>query len=427
MLAQVISGLLAAVYELDIRCAQLDTLACTITTHILSMVDSSKSDAHDEGYVIDELGVMAPPASVPTENRTTSSSPLLVSAGMFTGQSGIMSSQSPVPEATDAVTPQNEPRDPQVASLRSIFPDYDEAILQSVLESVDGDQDRAIDLLLGMNDPDFRSEAMPPTQQPQMAQEELDEQFARQLMLEEQQQVQQRQQQYHPRNSRIQGQSQQQLQQQQIGSPPVGGKDTMAEIQEQVSKYAEIGKKSLVALVSKVKTKIQEFDKPDTGGGASGVQSTWSGAGGPSYYDPDTTRRSASPRTNYRLYQGPTGVQNTPSTAPTSSQPVAFYDPDSSPQPISATGYEVEPIANDARATGSAPTALQTVAISSASTSLRGPSPANPIDGGKLGLLPKRPISLIRDPPKIQPPTQKRNSDPDELEYAENPFDDSGK
>ena len=71
------------------------------------------------------------------------------------------------------------------------------------------------------------------------AQEELDEQFARQLMLEEQQQVQQRQQQYHPRSSRIQGQSQQQLQQQQIGSPPVGGKDTMAEIQEQVSKYAE--------------------------------------------------------------------------------------------------------------------------------------------------------------------------------------------
>ena len=70
------------------------------------------------------------------------------------------------------------------------------------------------------------------------AQEELDEQFARQLMLEEQQQVQQRQQQYHPRSSRIQGQSQQQLQQQQIGSP-VGGKDTMAEIQEQVSKYAE--------------------------------------------------------------------------------------------------------------------------------------------------------------------------------------------
>ena len=120
-------------YELDIRCAQLDTLACTITTtHNLSMVDSSKSDAHDESYVIDEIGVMAPPVSVPTENRT-SSSPLLVSAAiqpsMFTGQSGIMSSQSPVPEATDAVTPQNEPRDPQVASLRSIFPDYDEAIL----------------------------------------------------------------------------------------------------------------------------------------------------------------------------------------------------------------------------------------------------------------------------------------------------------
>lgn len=32
---------------------------------------------------------------------------------------------------------------------------------QSVLESVGGDQDRAIDLLLGMSDPNFKSEAPP--------------------------------------------------------------------------------------------------------------------------------------------------------------------------------------------------------------------------------------------------------------------------
>jgi len=86
------------------------------------MVDNSKP--RDEGYVIDEPGGVV---GVPTEDRT--SSPPIVSAATQPSQHGIMSSQSPVPEATDTVTSQNEPRDPQVASLRSIFPDYDEAIL----------------------------------------------------------------------------------------------------------------------------------------------------------------------------------------------------------------------------------------------------------------------------------------------------------
>jgi len=55
-------------------------------------------------------------------------------------------------------------------------------------------------------------------------------------MLEEQQQVQQ-QQQHRYRSSRVRGQQSQQ-QRQQIGSP-VGNKDTMSEIQEQVNKYTE--------------------------------------------------------------------------------------------------------------------------------------------------------------------------------------------
>lgn len=96
---------------------------CTITIpYIPSMVDNSKP--RDEGYVIDEPGGVV---GVPTEDRT--SSPPIVSAATQPSQHGIMSSHSPVPEATDTVTSQNEPRDPQVASLRSIFPDYDEAIL----------------------------------------------------------------------------------------------------------------------------------------------------------------------------------------------------------------------------------------------------------------------------------------------------------
>lgn len=66
--------------------------------------------------------------------------------------------------------------------------------------------------------------------------------------------------------------------------------------------------------------------------------------------------------------------------------------------------------------------------------------PAAPIDGGKLGLLPKRPVSLLRDPnapvpgaSSTTPPNavvlnathtaKPVDDDDDGLEYAENPFD----
>lgn len=46
-------------------------------------------------------------------------------------------------------------------------------------------------------------------------------------------------------------------------------------------------------------------------------------------------------------------------------------------------------------------------------------SGAPQIDPSKLGMLPKRPVSLLRDP---SDPAPKRDDD-DELEYAENPFE----
>ena len=59
---------------------------------------------------------------------------------------------------------------------------------------------------------------------------------------------------------------------------------------------------------------------------------------------------------------------------------------------------------------------------SSLAPALRTPQPpstnsgAPPIDASKLGMLPKRPVSLLNTEP-----TPKR--DDDELEYAENPFE----
>lgn len=84
---------------------------------------------------------------------------------------------------TTPIDPQREsPPDPRVVALRALFPDYDDTILsvlvfssispdslsirQSVLESVEWSQDRAVDTLLIMSDPDYKPEP-PLPQRPQ--------------------------------------------------------------------------------------------------------------------------------------------------------------------------------------------------------------------------------------------------------------------
>lgn len=358
---------------------------------------------------------------------------------------------APVPDRqTDAYT---EPTDPQIAALKAIFPDYDDVILQSVLQSVNGNQDRAIDVLLGMSDPNFKSETPPlppPQPQPQvppMTQEELDEQFARRLMLEEQEQHRQWRAQHRPSRRTTRTESYNDYQVSSPPSQPADGKDTMGDFQEQFSKIAESGKKTFGAFVSKVKAKIQEFDRPDQG-----VQPTWGTSDTAAYYGPNTLQ--SPPQTNYQPYHGhsqgiPQGPPPQTSTTAIQQQP-AFYDPDPSPQPSPLTqypsphlpetraqtqpsslmveGYDVTPLSSTSQpvqssaAMGATASGLST---SNPSSPPRIPSPENPIDRGKLGLLPKRPISLIRDPPQTQP--QHQAHDEDDLEYAENPFEDSKK
>ncbi|KIK93236.1 hypothetical protein PAXRUDRAFT_527281 [Paxillus rubicundulus Ve08.2h10] len=89
--------------------------------------------------------------------------------------------------------------DPRIASLKAMFPDFENAVILSVLESTDNDPDRALDVLLVMNDPSYVP-PVPPPSQPQHeyqhtqppgsqhpSQEALDEQLARRLALEEEQ------------------------------------------------------------------------------------------------------------------------------------------------------------------------------------------------------------------------------------------------
>ena len=96
--------------------------------------------------------------------------------------------------------------DPHIATLKSVLPDFNAAVMHvdvclsvaptdpsdslTILESVDNDEDRTLDVLLGMNDPTYISSAAPlPIAQPQPdpTQQDLDEQLACHLALEEKQ------------------------------------------------------------------------------------------------------------------------------------------------------------------------------------------------------------------------------------------------
>lgn len=336
-------------------------------------------------------------------------------------------SLSPVPAASSPIQPpatSTSPRpatdvslNPRIAALRAMFPDYDDLILQSVLESVNGSQDAAIDALLGMSDPEYTSDTR--HQEPVLTQTDLDEQLARRLMLEEQEAQQQQWAAQPPqpatpqrRNTRPYEVYQQQYHQQ-GALPPAGERDTMAEFQEQINKIAETGKKTFGNIFSKVKAKIQEYDQGRP------VQSSSGG------YNPNQQQQQP-----YYGQAEPTATQSRP-------QQPAYYDPNPpmSPPTSSITppaaaihGYDVTP----PPATTFAPPSGSPPPASTSRGSNDVPRPPQtgtgmPIDAGKLGLLPKRPVSLLPDPAAAPAHVQQPTDDDDGLEYVENPFEDPRK
>ncbi|KJA27831.1 hypothetical protein HYPSUDRAFT_51784 [Hypholoma sublateritium FD-334 SS-4] len=298
-------------------------------------------------------------------------------------------------------TPQHEREtvnDPGVISLRGMFPDYDDLILQSVLQSVSGNQERAIDALLGMSDPDYRSEA-PATEAvtPQLpvtlTQEELDEQFARQLVLSEQQQQTEQWMQTQA-GGRVRPAVYQPTRQnaQQGWNPQTSGEqERPSEFQDQFNKIAETGKKTIGSIFSKVKAKLQEFETGRPVAGTSGAQQQgWApppaGAGVGGYGSP--------PLTQSQQYHA------------------AYYDPNPPQLPTRAPvveGYDVTPRQPSPQPVTVPPPQIGTT-----------------LDGGKLGLLPKRPVTLLREPSVPATGTSAVSHDDyddDGLEYAENPFE----
>ncbi|KAG6813138.1 hypothetical protein H0H92_013762 [Tricholoma furcatifolium] len=426
----------------------------------------------------------SPPSSAPPADGAAATTTTTMSGS---------SSSTPVASAVATPTPpppESRPKDPRIAALHAMFPDYDDLILYSVLDSVGGDEARAIDALLGMSDPEYKPEPVPaaagdPTAgagaASELSQTELDEQLARHLMLEEQQEHQAaweaQQAARRPsfaRRAASGEQNQYQQQGQGQGSPQgqAGGSttgETMAEIQQQLGKFAETGKKTLGTFFNKVKAKIQEMDQPRYVACAALMlmpskppdaililSAFWDTRTTPSptaaSYDPAAYEQSvyAQQANAYVPYatRPPRGAQ---------AQQPAFYDPNASSgpgAPHEAHGYDVDsgsaytsatehgmvclaprntppPLTSGAAATSAGNNTGATAAYNDipaprplSSSGLTSP----PIDGGKLGLLPKRPVALLRPGEQGAPQLERQHSlqsqdSDDDLEYAENPFE----
>lgn len=263
----------------------------------------------------------------------------------------------------------------RLQSLSAIFPDFDSTLLESVLDSVDGDEERAADILLGMSDPNYVSQVQPSQRQGQLSQTELDEQLAQRLMLEEQQRSNPS---WRARDRPARGPD---------ATQPPGGQeagqsgDAMDRFFDSVDKFAENSKKTLTSIFQKVKAKVDEFDSNK--GNSSGnrnrpqqQQQQWQGQS-QTYYAPDP--------------------QSGPEPAPISIQ---GYDIPSAPAPRPS-----EPELQAPQPQRAVPPAI---------------TPPPTIDPSKIGMLPKRPVSLIGPQTPPRPPSPQDN---DELDYVENPFE----
>ncbi|KAI0001250.1 hypothetical protein BJV74DRAFT_88590 [Russula compacta] len=266
---------------------------------------SSEPQSQLPGYSLDEDPQDDPlPALLSEPERADS--PVLISGASRAGDAvssaaAAVSSSSPIIPTQPTPTPPrqegdstahtpplperpvvDEFTDPKIAGLHAIFPDYDAALLYSVVDSVGGDEDQAVDALLAMSDPDHvPTHHVATPEQPSVAEQtQLDEEFARQLLLEDEQQYardqialrQQEQIRHFPYAPRTQAPAPPQGNrgdgfrgdddvQQEPPQPQPQQRDTMADMQEQFTKLAETGKRTFSSLVSKVKAKVQELDQ----------------------------------------------------------------------------------------------------------------------------------------------------------------------
>lgn len=135
-----------------------------LRTNVVHFISHSLPVAMSKEEAAAESPAAAPPvAEAPAATSPAAASPVATSpkATSPTVASPLASTPaSPSPGVTAGV-PLAAAGDPKVAELQSMFPTVDVGVIEMVLESVSGSQDRAIESLLQMTDPDFKPEETP--------------------------------------------------------------------------------------------------------------------------------------------------------------------------------------------------------------------------------------------------------------------------
>lgn len=163
-------------------------------------------------------------------------------------------------------------------------------------------------------------------------------------------------------------------------------------MQEQFSKLAETGKRTFSSLVSKVKAKVQDFDQQR-----------------------NTPNQSSSSGTGTSIGTGYAAQPPSPGLDRHAQQ--AYYAPRVSPNPQPGTfnndDFENPPLVSSPVDGGASASTPPPPATNSG-------RPLTNIDPGKIGLLPKRPVSLVNTESQS---SHAHDEDEEELEYLENPFE----
>ncbi|KAG8890371.1 hypothetical protein FRB98_008946 [Tulasnella sp. 332] len=390
-----------------------------------------------------------------------------------------LSVQTPVATPPAAVARQEENIDPRVATLEAMFPDIDVSILQMILEESGGNTDTAIETLLAMSDPDYQPQPHA-QQQTQPHEVDLDVQLAQRLQLEEDQAQwtpQARRHGSNPPPQRYDGlgmqppighdggqypyQNMTQNQQNSAGmgagagdftqtvknfiagaSAKVsggtgfgrggGGNNTREynaaasqnqgaqgqgpDYRQQFLEVAETGRKSISSLLTKAKAKIQELNTPQEGQQGGGQNASYGGA----EYAP---QRQQSQSQNYRQQQS-----QSPYYAPASNPTQAAYPApvQASPNGNDQTGYQINP---PRTSTDRQASALNAPSLPTRSSFDTPEGSRASFDTSRMGLKPKRPVSLINGGISQSPPSPtntkgKNRVEDDEIEYVTSPFED---
>lgn len=233
-----------------------------------------------------------PTAATETASETPASAPAAPAAPP--------AAPSPAPEAS-----------PEVKELHAMFPAIEIGVIAIVLESVNGSQDRAIEQLLAMNDPDFRPDDAAARQAELDRQAALDAEFARALIMQEQEDERAQQASYRhgggepgqlpyqprvrrarPGQEQLPGYSehaagqpgqpgQGQHGQGQHGEQGGQFEEQLAAFEEKVTQIAEQGRQTFNTLFNRAKAKYDEFAAQQAANAAARQQAQAEGNGGP--------------------------------------------------------------------------------------------------------------------------------------------------